>query len=273
MTTIFVLTDFSPLASNAMDYAAALAGKTGGGIELVHVYEWPVIYNDRTPEVMPLYLPVEEIRKKAEESLAETRKKFEEKNPGLVVSSICRAGNLVADELHDITEGKDVFAIVCGVHETHGIDTILGSTPLSIIKRSKYVVIGVPGNYQKYLFKKAVLATNLEPVNSETGKCLAGFVEKIGPAVELVKVETENPSEDVFPDEMLNELKVLNPSFKTIEGDDVNETLNNYLESSRADLLILLQHHHNLWEKLFTKSHMKGILETANIPVVIIPDL
>jgi nucleotide-binding universal stress UspA family protein len=272
MNTIVVLTDFSPLSANAMDYAAALAKHTGSDVELVHIYEWPVVYSDRTPEVMPLYLPVEEIRKNAEASLNETRKRFEEKNPDLVVSSVCRAGNNIADELEDITEGKLPLAIVTGVHEMHGIETILGSTPLSLIKKSRYVVIAVPGNYMKFSMKKVVIATDLQPMRSETKKHLVNLLEKIVPLVEVVNIKTDDAEEDLSKT-WLNDLQQFQVSYKEIKADDVEEALNKHLLLTQADLLITLPHHHNFWEKLFVKTHTKEILENTLVPVAAIPDL
>jgi hypothetical protein len=52
MKTILAITDFSPAATNATDYAADMAMAMNASLTLLHVYQLPVTYGD-TP--LPLY--------------------------------------------------------------------------------------------------------------------------------------------------------------------------------------------------------------------------
>jgi nucleotide-binding universal stress UspA family protein len=271
MSTIIVLTDFSPLASNASDYAATLAQKTGCEIDLVHVYELPMPLNTGTPDVMPLYLTADQVKKSSEENMDKTRVAFQEKYPGIPVNSICRAGTSIVLEIDEITKDKHVFAVVAGVHEVHGIESLLGSTSNSLIKSSKHTVIAVPASYKTYSFNKAIIATDLAPIHARGKKLLVDFLQKLAATIEIVYVKTgrsenETPLENIFSD-----LEMFKPSYKTIESDDVSVALYQHIQQTNTDMLIVLSYHHSLFENLFSKKHMRDILDHANVPVVAIP--
>lgn len=272
MSTILVLTDFSDLAKNAADYAAALAKETGSSIELVHIYEWPMVYNGVTPEIAPLYMPDEEIRKGAETRLNAMADSLRAHYPGVAVGIICQPGNAIEIELEVIAENKKIFAIVTGVHELEGIDVILGSTPFSLIKQTKHTVIGVPATYTQPSFSKAVIATDLKPMKTETKNRLVEFLQEFNSEVELVYVKTPGGKEDVSATSLLRDLAILQPYYKTIESDDVKSGLADFLRNEVADLLVVLPHHHNLFESLFSKSHAKELLQGMKVPVAAIPE-
>ena len=272
MSTILVLTDFSDLAKNAVDYAAALAKKTSSSLELIHIYEWPMIYNGVTPEITPLYIPDDEIKKGVEEKLANMASEVSQKYPGLNVSYDCKAGNSIENEIDLVVNERKIFAVITGVHQPEALDVILGSTSSTLVKQSKYTVIGVPASYKTPGFLKAVIATDLKPLAEETKTHLISFLQQFNSEVELVYVKTPDGKEDVSAAALLRDLSILQPYYKTVEADDVKTGLDNFLSNSAADLLVILPHHHNLFESLFGRSHAKELLQGMRIPVATIPE-
>jgi nucleotide-binding universal stress UspA family protein len=272
MERILALTDFSALSKNALSYAAALAIKTGAELELLNVYEWPMVYNDRTPEVLPIYLPAEEIREASEKNLAAAKQELELQYPGVIISTSCRPSMKISDEVNTLSKQQDYCAIVAGVHEAHGIESWFADTALSLIKQSKYNVIGVPAGYREPRFTKAVLATDLSPLNDRTANGLITMMKKIGCELEVVHIQSPGSNKQALPDKLLQTLTTLDPAFKTIESDDLKESLKTYLSETPADMLVVLPHHHNLWESLFSKTHTKEIVVAMPVPVITIPE-
>ena len=62
MKTIIVPTDFSPIATNAMNFAADMAANIDASVMLFHVYQVPVSMSD-VPVVM---VSAEELRRSSE---------------------------------------------------------------------------------------------------------------------------------------------------------------------------------------------------------------
>jgi nucleotide-binding universal stress UspA family protein len=69
MKTIIVPTDFSPIATNAMNFAADMATNINASLMLLHVYQVPVSMTD-VPVVM---VSAEELRKSSEAKLQEIK--------------------------------------------------------------------------------------------------------------------------------------------------------------------------------------------------------
>ena len=65
MKTIIVPTDFSPVATNAMNFAADMAENINASVTLLHVYQVPVSMTD-VPVVL---VSSDELRKSSEEKL------------------------------------------------------------------------------------------------------------------------------------------------------------------------------------------------------------
>ena len=121
MKTIIIPTDYSPVATNALHYGIDMAKAINASILLVHVYNIPVSYSD----VPVMLVSVEELKKNAEDKLAELKKEVEHiTSESLKVYTEARLGN-VTDELGDISDRIHPFAIVMGTRGTSGIEKVV----------------------------------------------------------------------------------------------------------------------------------------------------
>ena len=92
MKTIIVPTDFSPAATNAMNYAVEMSKAIDASILLLHAYHVPVSFTD-VPVVL---VSVDELKKSAEEQLEELKKNIEHSTSGKVkVYSELKLGDVV----------------------------------------------------------------------------------------------------------------------------------------------------------------------------------
>ena len=106
MKTVIVLTDFSPAALNATNYAADMALAIKANILLFHVYQLPLSVSD-TPIVL---LSVEEMKEAAETKLARLKNDLEHITSGaLEINTEARLGNL-SDEAEDCCKKIQPFA-------------------------------------------------------------------------------------------------------------------------------------------------------------------
>ena len=92
MKTIIIPTDFSPIATNAMNYGIDMAKSINAAVLLLHVYQIPVTVSD-VPVVM---VSVEELKKDAEEKLVSIKEDIEHVTSGkLKIYTEARLGDVV----------------------------------------------------------------------------------------------------------------------------------------------------------------------------------
>ncbi|MGH2552236.1 MAG: universal stress protein, partial [Chitinophagaceae bacterium] len=189
MKTIIIPTDYSPVATNAMQYGIDMAKAINASILLLHVYNVPVSYTD----VPVMLVSVEEMKKNAEMKLAELKKEVEHITSGSIkVYTEARLGN-VSDELEIISNKIHPYAIVMGTKGSSGIEKILfGSNTLTVIRHLTWPVICVP-----------------------PGKTFGSGIKKIGFACDFRDVVETTPAQSIkeFAKEFNAELHVLNVDY------------------------------------------------------------
>jgi nucleotide-binding universal stress UspA family protein len=67
-------------------------------------------------------------------------------------------------------------------------------------------------------------------------------------------------------------LQDLDVKYHTVENEDVTLALNEFAQQESLDFIITIPKHHNLVEKLFTKSHTEDLIYHTDIPVLCIHD-
>lgn len=263
MKTIIVPTDFSPAADNAMHYAARMAQQLQANLLLLHVYTIPVSMND----VPVLMISAEELKKGADEGLARSKNELATAYPDVPMKAESRLGD-VTDELSEACKATDPIAVVMGSQGSSGFEQFLfGSTALSAIKHLRYPVIAVPANYAFKEIKNMVLAADLGPMEERAKEQLQKVVQLLNSHLHVVHVRSLDEAE-TEPPALVQQLASLSPTYHVIEDDNVSHGIQTYLQTTEADLLIVLPHEHNLMEKLFFKMHTKDLLKSAQVPVL-----
>src|SRR3954469_3479390 len=98
MKTIIVTTDYSPAATNAINYAADMALAVKADLLLVHIYQLPIAVAD-----VPLALvSVEDMQKTEEQRIASLKADVEHITSGKIkIATEARMGSII-DELEEI---------------------------------------------------------------------------------------------------------------------------------------------------------------------------
>lgn len=267
MKTLVLPTDFSTVADNAMQYAARMAQHLQAELLLTHIYQIPVSMND-----MPVILiSADELKKSADENLERCRQEISLSFPDVTVNTESRLGD-VNDELNDICNAVQPFAIVLGSQGTTGFERLLfGSTTLSVLRHSNFPVLTVPEHYKEFSMKKIVLAADMQDVNTMPVNKIIEVAQLFNAHLQVVHVTSKAEANATAErDVLMQQLQPVKATYQTIHSDTVREGLSAYLEEERADLLLVLPHEHNLMERLFTKLHAEDLISHATIPVMAI---
>ena len=263
MKTIIIPTDFSSAADNAMHYGAQLAQGLQAQILLLHVYMVPITMND-----MPvLMVTAEELRGGAEEGLTRCKTELEKGYPGLVVKTESRLGDVV-DELKELCDHLNPQLVVMGTHGSSGLERMLfGSNAISAIKNSKHPVMVIPAHYPYKPIQTIVLAADLNAANESTRFRLQHTLQLLKGQLHIVHVNTGDEKENIQP-ALVQQLQPFAPVYSTVENKDVSQGLQQYIQQTGADLLVVLPHQHSMLDSFFLKLHTKDIVRHAQVPVL-----
>ena len=271
MKTIIIPTDFSPIATNAMNYGIDMAAVISANILLLHVYQVPVTASD-VPVVM---VSVEELKKGAEEKLVSVKAGIEHITSGkLKVYTEARLGDVV-DELEDLCNHIQPFAVVMGTKGASAIERVIfGSTTLTAIRHLTWPVICVPpGKEYGRGIKKIGLACDFQKVVETTP---VHFVKDIMRAfnaeLRVLNVDYENrhfkpetPEQSLWLHTMLEDMK---PNYHFIQHRDIEDGINEFAEKNNLDLIISIPKKHKILQGIFKPSSTKQLIFQSHIPVM-----
>lgn len=271
MKTIIISTDFSPAATNAMNYGIDMAKAIKASVLLFHAYQVPVSISE-----MPIILTsVEEMQQSAEKKMESLKKEVEHITSGeLKVYTEAVLGN-TADELENLCKKINPFAVVMGAKGTTGLEKILfGSTTLTAIKHLTWPVICVPtGKEFGTRIKKIGFACDFRNVVATTPvNYIKEFVSAFGASLHVLNVDFNNknfkpetPEQSALLHTMLEKVQ---PSYHFIEHKDIEDGINEFAETNNLDLIITIPKKHKLLEGLFRASSTKQLIFQSHVPVM-----
>lgn len=271
MKTLIVPTDFSPISTNAINYAADMALAINASITLLNVYQVPVSMTE-VPVVM---VSVEELKKASEEKLEEIKKGLEHISSGeLKVYTESRLGNTV-DELEDLCKHLQPLAVVMGTKGSTGMERVLfGSTTLTTIKHLTWPVIVVPpGKEYGEGIKKVGFACDFQKVVETTPvEYIKKVVKEFRAELHVLNVDFEGrnfkpdtPEQSLLLHTLLEDL---NPKYDFINHMDIEDGINEFAESNNLDLIITIPKKHKLLDSIFKPSSTKQLVIQSHVPVM-----
>lgn len=271
MKTIIIPTDFSPIATNAMNYGIDMAKVINANIILFHVYQMPVSMTD-----MPIaFVSVEELKKDAELRLSNVKSSVEHITSGTIkVYTEVRMGNIV-DEMEDLCNKIKPFAVVMGTKGTSGIERVMfGSVTLTAIRNLSFPVICVPpGKEFGKGIKKIGFACDFKNVVETTPiHFIKDVVKEFNAEMHVLNVDYESrhfkpetPEQSLLLHTMLEDV---NPSYHFIEQKDIEDGINMFAEKNNLDLIIAIPKKHKLLEGIFKPSSTRQLVFESQIPVM-----
>lgn len=273
MKTIIIPTDFSPVATNAMHYGLEMARSVNASLLLFHAYQVPVSYSD----VPIILVSVDELKKSAEERLETLKKEVEHISSGSVkIYTEAVMGNF-SDELENICQKINPFAVVMGSKGSAGIERVLfGSNTLAAIKHITWPVIAVPpgktyGNgIQKIGFAcdfRNIVATTPSAAILDMAKAFNAELYVLNVDYHDKHFKPDTPEQSVMLHTLLESA---NPEYHFIEHRDVEDGINEFADKNNLDLLITIPKKHKLLEGLFHRSSTKELIVQSHVPVMCI---
>lgn len=263
MEKILVPIDFSPASRNASEYAASLAKVFNAEMRLLHVFMEPTAVIEGS--TVAWSGTGNELQEK-NDSLVQNEINFLRENYSVNIGGYARVG-FKTDKISDVINEIQADLVVMGP----------GNTALSTIRKVSTPILLVPESASFVPIKHVVFACDFNEVNDVS--CfnpLLEFVDRLGAMLLVLHVKRNNNEmlavEEPGMLQLQNVLSKITFWYKEVQADSVENGIENFIESHPAELLVMVAHTHNVFERIFGTVHTSSMSYETNLPLLVLED-
>lgn len=272
MKKILVPVDFTPASRSASEYAAALAQLFTAQVHLLHVYMEP------TPatEVPSAWIITGSEWQKENETRVNKDISYLKDSYAIDVTGEAVVGN-VGDIIKEVATTTDADLIVMGM-KMEKSSKILGSATFVAIRKSKVPVLVIPEGTVFTPIKHIVFASDFQEVsNISCFNLLLQLTERFNADLRLLHVQKEGKeiSSAEVPGRIQMGRVLANLSsyrYEEVVDNDVDHGIKNFIEAHPTDLLVMIAHPHNIFERMFGTVHTQTMSYLAKRPLLVLKD-
>ena len=270
--TILVPTDFSHYADNALKYAAALAGKEGSKLLILHAIQITYAVSE-----IPVQMVMEEIsmpQRKAESKLKKLCEAISREYK-IKCDFICREG-LATEVILETSATIRVGLIVMGTQGASGVkEMIFGSNTARVMEESACPVIAVPKGASFHGMRQIVFSTDYRESDLMALKAVAAIAKTFRSRISVLHVadeeltkKTEQELMQRFSGEVARKIKYPNISYRVKYGTLPERVLQEHIEKTKSDLIAMSLLRRNLFQKIFGTSLTRKMAFHSRIPLI-----
>lgn len=271
MQTILIPVDFSEVSSNAARYGAGLASVFQAKVILFHAYMLPTPVSE-VPYVMVT----------ADEQQSDNERQLKILADALInefhieVSYLARIG-IPSDEIRHLSEENGIDLIIMGMKGAGGLEKIIGSTTVNVIRKCKTAVLVVPDKAEYHPIKKISFASDFSfETRSKIFDPLISIARKFNAPIDIFHVFTRGSEAgtDMLAGRKLLEivLEKHEHRYQMVEAGSIKDGISNYLKHNDHDLLVMIEHKHGLLSRLFSTDHTTSTAYDTEVPMLVLQD-
>ncbi|MEZ4776745.1 MAG: universal stress protein [Bacteroidia bacterium] len=271
MQTILLPIDFSPPSRHAFQYAARLGARFKSKILLLHVY---------SPETIEPFAPLffQKAMMDQQEDIALSHfKELEKDLPQELSEKITLEFRInmgpVTEEILSLSEKIQPDMIIMGMRGgNYALQKIMGSVSLSVIQRSCFPVMVIPELADFFPINNIAYATNFEQDDIKAIGQVLRFSRKMKARVHCIHIRQNGNTDNEYKQQILkkayqHELVMDAIDFDTLDYASVVEGLNQFIDNTNIDLLVMLTHHRGVFSQIFFSSHTRKMTLQAKVPI------
>ena len=274
MKQILFPTDFSDAAHTAFMYALRFADTFNAELVILHVYDLPIVETPPLPESTSEIFDIVEMHQfeSFRDALPELHKIAEEKNLGHIkMRNILLYGDLVYN-VNKVCIDENIDLIVMGTKGATGLkETFLGSKTASVIANANVPVLGIPADAEYQPIKSIAFTTQYKDKDNDALRNVLKISEKLKAEVLCLYIKNDDDPEDI--EERINEWKIYyrdqKIDFFNIAGDHIEQTIIDFIDNQRVDLLVMRTHKRGFFESLFHRSLTKKMTYHTKVPLLV----
>lgn len=270
---IIVAVDFSDSSFNAANYAASMSNIFDAELVLVHAFMNPMAIDQMSAELSGQAnkeLPVV-LKEFMQQNVEILQKKFTVK-----IDSVVKEGP-TSTVLEYCVRERNADLVVMGMKGKGKSNSLFGSTTLTHIRKSRVPVLVIP---EKTEFKSIETITLASDFDEETElanyRLLKTIAERNNAFVQILNVRKKEMK--LSPSEIAGKLNTgiafneLRHKFFTVEDDEVDDGIEDFLEENPSDMLVMLARRHNFFKRIFGTIHTRKMIHETQIPLLVLQD-
>ncbi len=284
MENILIPTDFSACAVRALDYAVYLASLTKAKISVHHSLSSQNSYgNEEFALYSELLLEKDaDVRKKIDQYIG-THQKRTYADTTLPIEWTTNIGySALIDDIKRSVEQDKVSIIVMGTNGANGLrEVFIGSVTAEVAEKVNIPILAVPetAEFGKGI-KRIVYATDFHRYDPKVIATLKRWAAAMNAKIDCLHV-----SMDI--DRYMDDLKKTHEleahvskqtsseseqviSFHLVQADNLKEGIEKHHKKQPADLLVMLNYHRSIVERLLHRSNSKQMVYHTKIPLLIL---
>lgn len=279
---ILIPTDFSPNAKNALNYAISLYKDQTVTFYLLNAFQLFHFTTDSVIEPQPGEKDYEDAKRNSEERLKDLLSEVSSRPDGKTYQfkTISRYEN-VLNAVKETVENFNIDLIIMGTKgENNPINILYGSNAINMMEKVDHcAVMVIPENtiFKENSFKEVVFSTNYK--SSYKRRELKPFMDilrRFDAPVRVLYVEDQEKfsEEQETNKEILKEiLRNFKHSFHTLTHIKVASGIHAFIESRDSSLLVLYYRKHGFLSHLFSKSLLKELGFSPQVPVLVLKEI
>ncbi len=274
MKTLLYATDFSDNSIAALKFAEMLHLRFNSKLYMLHVFDMKPTFMST---VSISYSRLEESAlKETKKKLIQFCKKHLGKDPdSLGISLIVGEHGISSIGILENAEKINADLVIIGTKGSTILkDLFIGSTASTLINNSYVPLIMVPKMKQVKQFSKIVYATAFEEADILAIRRLVALAEPFKAMIKLVHISTksEYAGEDQmawFKEMLGNKVSYPNIEFDLRFADNINSSLQSYVEEEDPSLLAMLEREgHGIMKSIWHKDIVKQMKSVIKIPLL-----
>jgi nucleotide-binding universal stress UspA family protein len=271
MKKILLATDFSDACDNALKYSLDLLKNMDTKIDLLNVYDIPVVVSSSMPS-RAIDGIMKEKAKAVESHLLELQEGIPSSHRGIFKAIY---GPYPATEIAEFAKSEGHDMIVMGMKQKYGLlDRMMGTVTAHTIQLATVPVLAIPSQsefkpYKHILFPTAnPSGTDLPEAEQKAIEWLVNFARMFGsPSIHMLHIEKDNTegAVDITHQEKINKFI----DFTKSRAESIEDGILAYYEKEHAELLAFYKPYRYFWERLYHSSLIRKILFRTRVPLLI----
>ena len=273
MKNILVPIDFSKASLNAAKYAVSFAEALSANLHLLNVVPAPVVIDD---SILASVLITQAELSENNHRLIKEEVDSLSKKANVEIKSVVAEG-LPSDVIAEVAKELKADLIIMGMKGKGKSNSVFGSTATAVIRKSGFPVLVIPENGDYQPIRNITFASDFDPdVESDSYDLLIKLAQKLNIPVYVLNVQKKNCA--LGAERTIGKMKTslafssLHPEFHSVYDRNVEEGIHMFIEKNPTDVLVMVAHPHNLFERMFGTVHTKEMSYQTKIPLLILND-
>ncbi|MBO9584958.1 MAG: universal stress protein [Flavobacterium sp.] len=271
--TIIAATNFSAIATNAVNYAAGLAKATGAKLVLFNSFSLSVHSANSHITADAMQKQIEKAIFRLESLAKELAESFK-----IETSAICTY-SFLEDELPKIIAETNADVVVMGMAERTFEQELLGNSTTTAIKNLHIPVLAVPEKARFLNIKKVLYACDSLSFSAiKKFSWIKNALGDFGAEIEFFSVDEklddlkEEQHRILMNSNIEKEFEDVKYLYKTVRSNAVINEIRKEIKNYEADLLIMVPQKYGFWDSLVHRSKTRILAAGLDIPLLSFPN-